>query len=212
MADIKHVGRLRSNQKKVVVAFRTLPGESDSALVVLTENLTDEQHDSLIKLVESPAGQNSYEFGEVMSRTRFPDGTAMLAILHLNNKLNKIKTSDVEMIPNNITSVGLDQLNQLIAEQKGISVNDLALGNNVQIEEAATVTDLTPEKETQSVVQELAIIDEGPVSDAELAKRYRSQADKLSKEAAQLRRQADELMPIKKKISSVVNGEKAVAS
>jgi len=212
MADIKHVGRLRSNQKKVVVAFRTLPGESDSALVVLTENLTDDQHDSLIKLVESPAGQNAYEFGEVMSRSRFPDGTSMLAILHLNNKLSKVKTSEVEMIPNNLTSVGLDQLNQLIAEQKGISVNDLALGNNVQIEEAATVTDLAPEKETQSAVQEPVIIDEGPVSDAELAKRYRSQADRLSKEAAQLRRKADEIMPIKKKISSVVNGEKAVAS
>ena len=210
MADIKHVGRLRSNQKKVVVAFRTLPGESDSALVILTENLTDDQHDSLIKLVESPAGQNAYEFGEVMSRSRFPDGTAMLAILHLNNKLSKVKTSDVEMIPNSLTSVGLDQLNQLIAEQKGISVNDLALGNNVQIEEAATVTDLAPE--TQSAIQEPVIIDEGPVSDAELAKRYRSQADKLSKEAAQLRRKADEIMPIKKKISSVVNGEKAVAS
>lgn len=210
MADIKHVGRLRSNQKKVVVAFRTLPGESDAALIVLTENLTDDQHDSLIKLVESPAGQNAYEFGEVMSRSRFPDGTSMLAILHLNNKLSKVKTSDVEMIPNNITSVGLDQLNQLIAEQKGISVNDLALGNNVQIEEAATVTDLAPE--TQSAIQEPVIIDEGPVSDAELAKRYRSQADRLSKEAAQLRRKADEIMPIKKKISSVVNGEKTVAS
>lgn len=210
MADIKHVGRLRSNQKKVVVAFRTLPGESDAALIVLTENLTDDQHDSLIKLVESPAGQNAYEFGEVMSRSRFPDGTSMLAILHLNNKLSKVKTSDVEMIPNSITSVGLDQLNQLIAEQKGISVNDLALGNNVQIEEAATVTDLAPE--TQSAIQEPVIIDEGPVSDAELAKRYRSQADRLSKEAAQLRRKADEIMPIKKKISSVVNGEKTVAS
>ena len=212
MADIKHVGRLRSNQKKVVVAFRTLPGESDSALVVLTENLTDEQHDSLIKLVESPAGQNSYEFAEVMARTRFPDGTAMLPILHLNNKLSKVKTSEVEMIPNNLTSVGLDQLNQLIAEQKGISVNDLALGNNVQIEEAATVTDLAPMEEMSAKIEEPVIVDRGNLSDAELAKQYRSQADRLSKEAAQLRRKAYELLPIKKKISSVVNGEKAVAS
>lgn len=212
MADLKHVGRLRSNQKKVVVAYRTLPGESDSALVVLTESITDDQHDALIKLVESPAGQNSYEFAEVMSRTRFPDGTVMLPILHLTGKLSKVKTSEVEMIPNSLTSVGLDQLNQLIAEQKGISVNDLALGNNVQIDEAATVTDLAPVEEMTAKIEDPVIVDRGNLSDAELAKQYRSQADRLSKEAAQLRRKADELLPIKKKISSVVNGEKAVAS
>lgn len=212
MADLKHVGRLRSNQKKVVVAYRTLPGESDSALVILTENISDEQHDALIKLVESPAGQNSYEFAEVMSRTRFPDGSVMLPILHLNGKLSKVKTSDIEMIPNSQTSVGLDQLNQLIAEQKGISVNDLALGNNTQIEEAAVINDLKTVEEQQGSIDSLKIENTEPLTDADLAKQYRSQADRLSKEAAQLRRKADELMPIKKKISSVVNGEKTISS
>jgi hypothetical protein len=201
MVEIKHVGRLKQNQKKVIVAYRTLPGESDSALVVLTEALTADQHDAIIKLVESPAGQSSYEFAEVMSRVRFPDGTLMLQSLHVTGKLAKLKTSEIEMMPNMHTSISLDQLNQLIAEQRGISVNDLALGNSssTKIEEVATVNEL-PNVDTQVVAEsEVAKIDQAPLSDTDLAKQFRSQADRLSKEAAELRRKAEELVPTKKK-------------
>ena len=38
-----------------------------------------------------------------------------------------------------------------------------------------------------------------PLTDADLAAQYRSDADRLSKEAAALRRQAEELVPTKKK-------------
>ena len=36
MAEIKHVGRLKSNQRKVIVAYRVIPGdeEAQSALVI----------------------------------------------------------------------------------------------------------------------------------------------------------------------------------
>ena len=52
MADFKHVGRIKSNGRKVVVAYRTLPGDPYSALVIQTESLSADQHDSLIRLVE----------------------------------------------------------------------------------------------------------------------------------------------------------------
>jgi hypothetical protein len=38
-----------------------------------------------------------------------------------------------------------------------------------------------------------------PLSDEDLARKYRSDADRLSKEAAELRRQAETLVPTKKK-------------
>ena len=47
--------------------------------------------------------------------------------------------------------------------------------------------------------------DNGVLSDEDLAKSYRSQADRLSKEAAQLRRQAEELVPTKKKSKAKVS-------
>ena len=199
MADIKHIGRYKSNGRKCLIAYRTLPGESDSALVIQTENLSDENHDSLMKLVESQGAQSSYEFAEVLARTRFQDGSIMLSNLHSNKKLLKVKTSDIEVVPNMKAVISLDQLNQLIAEQRGISVNDLALGNQTSVQDVAKVNDLTVEEETvPQKAFETKQLDQ-PLTDTDLAKKYRSDADRLSKEAAQLRRMAEELVPTKKK-------------
>lgn len=203
MVNLKHVGRIKANGRKVIVAYRTLPGESDAALVIDTASLTDDQHDSLIKLVESPAGQSAYEFAEAMARTNFPDGSIMLANLHFNSKLIKLKTSEVEMIPTMQSTISLDQLNQIIAEQRGISVNDLALGGGAQATEVATVKDISATTKTDVVAEsQVAKINEQPLTDEDLAKQFRSQADRLSKEAAELRRQAEALVPTKKKATA----------
>lgn len=200
MADLKHVGRMKSNGRKVLVAYRTLPGDSGSALVIQTENLTDEHHNALIQLVESAAAQNAYEFAEVLARASFPDGSIMLANLHVNNKLTKVGTSEVVMMPNMQTSIALDQLNQLIAEQKGISVNDLAIGSGAEIREVATVKDISNTTKTNVAAEsQVANIPDQPLSDADLARKYRSQADAMYKEAARLRAEAEKLLPTKKK-------------
>ena len=199
MADIKHIGRMKATGRKVVVAYRTLPGESDSALVIPTESLNPEQHDALITLVESNAGQTAYEFAEALARSHFPDGQVMLNQLHFSKKLSKVKTSDVDMTPNLQASIDLAQLNQLIAEQKGISVNDLALGNSTNMPKTvATVNDITPSK-PESFEVNTPVAAAEPLSDEDLAKKFRSDADRLSKEAAELRRQAESLAPTKKK-------------
>jgi len=199
MSDIKHIGRMRATGRKVVVAYRTLPGESDAALVIPTEALSPEQHDALITLVESNAGQAAYEFAEALARSHFPDGQIMLNQLHFSKKLVKVKTSDVDMIPNLQASIELAQLNQMIAEQKGISVNDLALGNSTEMPKTiASVNEMPPSKpeafEVKTPVQATS-----PLTDEDLAKKLRSDADRLSKEAAELRRQAESLAPTKKK-------------
>jgi hypothetical protein len=203
MVNLKHVGRIKVNGRKVIVAYRTLPGESDAALVIDTASLSDDQHDSIIKLVESPAGQSAYEFAEAMARTNFPDGSIMLANLHYNSKLLKVKTSEIEMIPTMQSTISLDQLNQIIAEQRGISVNDLALGNGSQATEVATVKDISETTKTDVVAEsQVAKINDKPLTDEDLAKQFRSQADRLSKEAAELRRQAEALVPTKKKATA----------
>lgn len=198
MTDLKHVGRLSANGRKCLVAYRTLPGESNHCLVIPTESLDDSYHDALISLVESNAAQNSHEFAEVLARSTFPDGSVMLASLHKNGKLVKIPTDQVEMIPNFQTRIKLDELNYMIAEQLGVSVNDLALTDPKKIK--------TQEPEVE--VREVATVNEMPAPSAEFddsltieqkASKLRGQADKLSKEAARLRRLAEDLVPIKKK-------------
>jgi len=196
---IKHIGRLKTNKRKVAVAYRTLPGDASSALVVSTENLTDSDHDVLMQMVESPAGQSAYELAEAMARTRLSDGSVMLSRFHAQGKLQKVPTSDIIMTPDTTTSIQLDELNKIIAEQKGVSIEDLAIKEDTQNVATATnevkvqTGDTTPSNEPVAATQQDVL------SDEDLAKSYRSQADRLSKEAAQLRRQAEDLVPTKKK-------------
>ena len=53
---MKHVGKMKNNGAKIVVAYRTLPGDSGSALVVGTGTLPEAWHDSLMNLVQDVSG------------------------------------------------------------------------------------------------------------------------------------------------------------
>ena len=207
MADLKHVGRIVSTGRKCLVAYRTLPGESDHCLVVKTENLPDEQHNALINLVESGSGQESGEFAEVLARANFPDGSIMLAALHTQGKLTKVPTSQVEMLPNFNVKINLAELNVLIAQQNNVAVDDLAIKSptsKVEIKEVGSVNEMPAEtsdigKTTSASVNE-TYVEPTKFDSAEAeAKHYRSQADKLAKQAAEMRRKAEELAPTKKK-------------
>lgn len=202
MAELKHVGRIIKTGKKVLVAFRTLPGASDRCLVIPTESLPDSYHDALISLVESNAGQAANEFAEVLARTNFPDGTIMLAALHTQGRMVAVGTSEIEMCPTNSHTVVLAELNQLIAEQRGVTVDSLAVQRpitdpNVEVRDVATVRDVAAPKSEPLTPPET--VSNEPLTDEAIAKKYRSDADRLSKEAAQLRRMAEELVPTKKK-------------
>ena len=209
MVSLKHVGRFIANGRKCLVAYRTLPGDAYNCLVVQTENLSDDQHDALIQLVESPAAQESNEFAEVLARAPFPDGSVMLANLHVNGKLVKVPTDQVEMIPNFQTKILLSELNATIAQQLGVAIDDLAITNprklkeGTEVKEVATVKDMPSEKAdvtktTSASVNETEVPTSFTSAEAE-AKFYRSQADKLAKQAAEFRRKAEELVPTKKK-------------
>lgn len=218
MADIKHVGRLIATGRKVLVAFRTLPGDAYSALVIDTVSLTDDQHNSLIQLVEGPAAQQAFEFHEVLARSKFSDGSTMLPSLHIQGKLLKVPTSAVEMTPNFQAKINLAELNQIIAEQRGVSVSDLAVSNpnqqpsNVEVQEVGSIKDISPSAKTtsqsvnedyQPAVTQAAepVVDMASMTPDQQAKHFRSEADKLSKLAAEMRRQAESIMPTKKKSS-----------
>ena len=200
---LKHVGRMANNQRKVIVAYKVVPGEPDHAIVVTTENLASEEHDTLMKLVESAAGQEADDLATAMMRTPLPDGSNMLARFHTTGKMIKVPTSTVQMMPNRNTTILLSELNEAIAQQKGVTVADLALkgadGNTVPTKSAPAMTASEMAAETTGTTT--APVD-GVITDEALAAKFRSDADRLSKEAAALRRQAEELVPTVKKAST----------
>ena len=198
MADIKHVGRILTTGRKCIIVYRTLPGDAFNALIIPTESLSESYHDALINLVDSTSAQGSNELSEVLARALFPDGSTMLPSLHAKGFLVKVPTAQISVTPNPSVSIPLSELNQQIAEQLGVSVQDLSIKSpnsknpNTEVKEIATATDISPK-------QEIDITGSQDLSDEDLAKKYRSDADRLSKEAAQLRRLAEDLVPTKKK-------------
>lgn len=214
MAEIKHVGRLKKNQRKIIVAYRVIPGENPpvNSLVIDTATLSDADHDVLIKTVESNSAQTAFEFAEVMARTQLSDGANMLARFHSTGKLQTIPMNEVEMTPNTATAIGLDELNKIIADQKGVTISDLALKDpnetpaGTTITEAGSISEMpkptNPDVVAEAKAANLQAPTNGVLTDADLAAKYRSDADRLYKEAKALRAQAEELVPTTKKKTS----------
>ena len=206
MKQIKHIGRIKNTGAKVITVFRTLPGDSGSALVVGTANLTDSYHDALMGLLESDQGQEANEFGEIMHIRMFPDGRPMLQAMQADGRLQKVATDMVIMTPTANNNIPLSELNILIAEQKNCTIDELS--NLVSGAPARDQDFKKKQQEKESVpnvdpdvpapVRAQASTSEA-LTDKDLAKSYRSQADAMYKEAARLRKQADELDPPAKK-------------
>ena len=138
----KHIGELVDGGAKVVIMYRTVPGEPDNCLVVGTKFLPDMYHNALMKAVESEGGQDAEEFADFASRQTFPDGTNMLAMLHNDNYIKKFKTKDI-MVTYGNTDEGrilLNKLNEMIAKEKGTTVKEMAKDPEASSEATAKKT------------------------------------------------------------------------
>ena len=195
---MKHVGRMKNNGARVAIAYRTLPGDPHSCLVIGTQGLGDSYHDTLMSLIESEAGQQSNELAEILAVRRFPDGSVMLGYLHNNGHLKKVATSSVLITPDSQTQIPLNELNEIIAKQKGVDLEDLAVSDGSPKKPKATKK-IEVSEETSNTNSTF------DMTPAEM----RSRADALYKEAARLRKEADAMDPpkSKKKVAAVVEAE-----
>ena len=187
---------MKNNGAKVIIAYRTIPGDPFSALVVGTGNLGDTYHDAIMSLLQDDSTQQANELADILAVRRFPDGSNMLEWLHTRGHLKKVPTTGVIVTPTPQSSVPLDELNNLIAEQKGVALEDLAIndGSGKPAKRAA-------KKESTEDSTELQGTED--LNPAQL----RSKADALFKQAQQLRKQADELDPPKSKKKAAVETE-----
>jgi hypothetical protein len=191
---MKHVGKMKNNNARIIIVYRTIPGDAHSALVVGTQGLQDSYHDSLMSLVESDAGQQANELADIMSVRRFPDGSNMLQFLHVNRMLRKVPTNGVLVTPDNKTTVPLDELNLIIAQQKGVSVDELA------VKDSSNATIPTIVEKNDAIIVDDETVEVTNTTGIDLTpSEMRSRADALYKEAARLRKDADAMDPPKKK-------------
>ena len=197
---MKHVGRMKNNGARVAIAYRTLPGDPYSALVIGTQGLGDSYHDTLMSLIEGDAGQQSNELAEVLAVRRFPDGSVMLGYLHANGHLKKVPTANVLVTPDSQTQIALNELNVIIAKQKGVDIEDLAVSDGSPKRKKTTKKVEVTESATETTDAKTTSFEMTPAE-------MRSRADALYKEAARLRKDADAMDPPKSKKKAVVEVE-----
>ena len=113
---LKHIGK--QGDRKVAIIFREVPNEEHMALVVYPDLMKVEMHDTLMKAIESPEGQQANNLGEAIHSKLFPDGRQMLAALHSENMLKKVQCSTITVTPAQNAHVRLDEMNSIIREME----------------------------------------------------------------------------------------------
>jgi len=202
---LKHVGR--HGEKKVVVAYNTVPGEDHMALVIYSDSLPSMLHDEVMKVIESPAGQTAESLADALFRNIMPDGNNTLGALHKGGFLKKVQTKQVILKPNAKSSVRLDELNDIL---KKMEAGQEAVDALAKIDAGRGYADpsknIGRELGEPKKVAESAVNTSGVLTDADLANQRLDQATKMESQAKTLLAEAKRL---KEEASSLAPKTKA---
>jgi len=121
---MKHVGKQISTNDKIVLLFREVPGEPDNCLVARTASLSQDDHDSLITVLESDEGQQANTLAEVLHTRMNGAGRPILESLHTSGRIMKLPASDVALTPDTKTSIALNEVNAAIRGQEATTSED----------------------------------------------------------------------------------------
>jgi hypothetical protein len=158
MTMIKHTGYNSKTKRKVVVVFRQIPEERQSALVVETESLMDRFHDGLMSATESAEGQATDNLYEVLNRRMFFDGEPMLQTLHSKGWLHKVDVNDIILSPAPNKEITLSEYNktgEAVAEKDNSKDNQLNI--DAATRPSAPQGKLTAEQELQGQAKNLIV-------------------------------------------------------
>lgn len=194
MANIKHVGQIINTQRRCVVVFREVPDEPENCLIVDTDALQDWMHDDVINAVESPGAQASPNFYEYAQRSMFTDGSNMLQTMNARNLLQKVRTDNIMMTPNQTSQVKLNELNDIIREQSGgspVVAPELMGEADMQGKDTSPVVTEAVEAEASAPAPAPTVAPaDGVMGDEDVAKGMISQAEYFEGEAKRLREEA----------------------
>lgn len=171
---MKHVGK--HENRKCVVIFREVPDEEHMCLVTYTDVLPRLFHDGLMKVVESPQGQEANEISEPMSRHLLDSGENLLQGLHTQGFIRKVQNNHVYLTPDNKSAIRLDELNKILKDMKtGEAAKERIeeMKNDPAISEMVNKT--IPGAEATGIL-----------SDSDIAKNQLSQAEQMRNEANRL--------------------------
>ena len=199
MANIKHVGQIANTGMKCIVVFREIYDEkgnvqeANNCLVVETERLPDMEHDDMVRVVESPAGQEAGQFYEIAHRSMFADGINMLVKLNHHGYLKKYPTDQILMTPNSSTSIKLSDINEIVRKQNtGMSPQDI---QNSMIDDTDKPARTSSSLSQSQTIDQAVDTGEQVIDDSALAQTMLDQAKTYEQEVTRLREEAYAMAP-----------------
>jgi len=204
---LKHIGR--HGDRKVAILFREVPGEDHMCLVIYPETLPTHIHDSIMKTLESPVGQQATNLADALHRGVLPDGRPQLEALHREGMIKKIPSNQVIVTPNAQSNVKLDELNRIIKEME---TGEAAINRLREIDKSTGLVDPAVKRKAEAEFKRLqernaqpepllASVD-GALDDKSLAmnmlsqaKRMESEAKGMIAEAARMKKDAQRMYP-----------------
>lgn len=211
---LKHVGR--HGDRKVAIVFREIPGEDHMCLVVYPEVLPSHFHDTIMKVLESPAGQSETVLANALHRNLLPDGRVILEALHKEGMLKKVPTNQIIVTPTPSSSVKLDELNRLVKEMesgadaakrmaeldKNSGIVDPNVKREAEREFKRKQLEQAQRQTQQAQAQRMQAPQNGALDDRSLAgnmlaqaKRMEVEAKGLIAEAARMKKEAEQMFP-----------------
>jgi hypothetical protein len=209
---LKHIGR--HGEKRVVVAYNTVPGEDHMALVIYSNSLPSMLHDEVMRVVESAAGQGAKELADALFRNTMPDGNNTLGALHKGGFLKKVQTKQVILTPNAKSTVRLDELNEIL---KKMELGADAIKKMADIDAGKGFADPGKNKKPRELGEPVkttsADISGSALSNDDLAEMNEKQATQMEAQAktllAEAKRLKDEAKSLKPKAKNVRATKKA---
>jgi len=188
---IKHVGVTTNTATRVVVVFRTLPDDENTALVVYSDSLTDRYHNDFMSAVEGVNAQQETELFKSLKTQYFSDGSPMLDTLHRTGKLQKVAVTNVKMTPEQNKHILLSDLNNVLGPVNYADGGGKRSRPDANVTEAVDPMAIQPgDPAPAPTVQSQT---DGILSDEQLAASRINQAKQLEEEAQRLREEAYEL-------------------
>jgi len=214
---LKHIGR--HGDRKVVIAYNTVPSEDHMCLIIYSDSLPTMMHDEVMKVLESAAGQSAKVLADALHRNILPDGANTLGTLHRNGWLKKVQTKQVIVTPNAKTSIRLDELNDAIAK---IEVGGEGAKKMAELDATRGFNDPGKQKGRDlgepAKVEQKSVNTNEALTDADLAKlnltqaaSMEAQAKTLLAEAKRLKEEAKQFVSTKAKNVRTTNAKKAAA-
>ena len=195
----KHVGE--HNGKKVVIVQRSIPDEEHMCSVLYSQIIPTQYHDDIMRVLESPEGQQSNEFFEILIGRPASNGAAsLLHAVAAEGYLKKAPTNQVIVKPNASSSIRLDELNKLLREAgQGEEASR-------KLEELDRQRGFKDTRKTNAPMPEygenISESTDGVLSNSDLAQinikqatEMKAQAEQLLAEAARLETEAKDLDP-----------------